>query len=682
MKRKRILAWILSVVMTAVMTAVVTTVPAGIVFAENEESDVKTVYDFYYSAPYDSENNGTIYVGKELPADMTITGISASAIDIIRKYSPTYNNNASTIKINFTTCIQPDPTSGTFTVILNTNYGDITINIHINLTGKYNVNISAYAMDALYDGNTHKGYYDLRGVTLSGAEYTGDYIFKYEKADGTPLEGEPSALGSYKLTIAIPDDNESYKGSVSLMFNIISEAEAEYQEAAGGEWRKGAFTEALANVYDGGTVKLLKNLDLDKTVFVTRNMTLSSDDASNPKIITSTINGHGYLLRINASVVMENIIIDGGSKNNVTAIRALASVGDGTNEGELTLGSGSILRGNNNITEKGAGGGVAVLLGKLNINSGTITGNSAYYGGGIGIINGTVDMDNGSISNNTSNGNGGGIYVVNGTVDMDNGSISNNTSNGNGGGVYLSASPKAVFKLNAGEITGNSAYGGGGVYVCQTAAFEISGGSITGNRADYVGGVECVPSSNITLTGAPIIKDNSSKEEGTNGGLYDDGNDSAGYSNILIGGLADNAEINLYTWKPSEGFLIAKPIENYSITEADMSKLTYIGDGYGLRLNAAGNVELFKSDAQPSYTNTVLKRITEDMTQDNSEATAVLSEIDTKGSTIKKITWTCDGYSAEYSGEISGTVSFGIVIPELLKAETNETTDELQIAIE
>ncbi len=89
------------------------------------------------------------------------------------------------------------------------------------------------------------------------------------------------------------------------------------------------------------------------------------------------------------------------------------------------------------------------------------------------------------------------------------------------------------------------------------------------------------------------------------------------------------------------------------------------------------------------YINTVQKKITKEDTKDNSEATAVLSQINMNGDAIRSITWTYTAadnseYTAKYTQEISGesTVYFGIVVPALLKAQENQTTDEIMVNIE
>ena len=79
-------------------------------------------------------------LGKELPADVIIEGITFSQSNIISGATPSYSANSATIKL--TTKVFDEPISDTITVIVKTtNYGEIPININLSLTGKYIVNI-------------------------------------------------------------------------------------------------------------------------------------------------------------------------------------------------------------------------------------------------------------------------------------------------------------------------------------------------------------------------------------------------------------------------------------------------------------------------------------------------------------------------------------------------------------
>lgn len=102
--------------------------------------------------------------------------------------------------------------SESVTVTVSTaNYSDITINLVVTATVKTPVEITGVvAQNGVYTGKAHSGY---SGTPIAGA-YKGDLAISYNSGS------EPVNAGDYTVTIAIPDDNESYIGSVTLAFQI------------------------------------------------------------------------------------------------------------------------------------------------------------------------------------------------------------------------------------------------------------------------------------------------------------------------------------------------------------------------------------------------------------------------------------------------------------------------------
>lgn len=130
--------------------------------------------------------------------------------------------------------------------------------------------------------------------------------------------------------------------------------------------------------------------------------------------------------------------------------------------GTITGGGGSVSwpgAGSNNLD----GGGILVLEGKVTMEGGKITGNTAAYGGGVMVRkDGTFELKGGEISNNTATVGGGGVYVREGsTLIVSGGKITGNTANGEraGGGVciYNNKEGDGVGHLvmTGGEITEN-----------------------------------------------------------------------------------------------------------------------------------------------------------------------------------------------------------------------------------
>ena len=122
-------------------------------------------------------------------------------------------------------------------------------------------------------------------------------------------------------------------------------------------------------------------------------------------------------------LTLENIVLDGGCKNGATGIASegdggggsLVSVRGGYNDAQddrsaLTIGEGAVLRNNAiRLADKSdgslpeSGGGVFAAYGNVNVEGGTITGNTAVYGGGIcGVYNAKVTMSSGEISGNSA----------------------------------------------------------------------------------------------------------------------------------------------------------------------------------------------------------------------------------------------------------------------------------------
>ncbi len=136
------------------------------------------------------------------------------------------------------------------------------------------------------------------------------------------------------------------------------------------------------------------------------------------------------------------------------------------NYGTMTMNSGSIT-GN-------TGGGLFNNGGTVNLDGGSITGNA---GGGLFNNGGTVNLDGSSITGNT----GGGIYNK-GTMNMNSGSITENTAQ-SGGGIFNY--PEGTVNLNGGSISGNTAteYGGGIYSSNSMITFEGTQVVVTSNKA-------------------------------------------------------------------------------------------------------------------------------------------------------------------------------------------------------
>jgi len=245
---------------------------------------------------------------------------------------------------------------------------------------------------------------------------------------------------------------------------------------------------------------------------VGRTLTIRSADPEAPVTLTRGITGNLFTVSNRATLILENIIIDGGKEGSFeNGDGVLATISSG---GTLVMKDGSVLRNN---TNSAATGGVNVASGSTFImDGGKIIGNTAgTEGGGVRMTGGTFTMNGGEISGNTATGaDGGGVRMSGGTFIMQDGKISGNTAL-DGGGMDVSGSSTA-FTMNGGEISGNTAIGisgntdsgrGGGMTVWSSAKFTMNGGKINGNAADVSGGGVYMSGANtvFTMNGGEII---------------------------------------------------------------------------------------------------------------------------------------------------------------------------------
>ncbi len=301
-------------------------------------------------------------------------------------------------------------------------------------------------------------------------------------------------------------------------------------------------------------VTLHEDAVLKDRLMVFNSMTIKSDE-NGPFTVKRDESYNNYLLVFLAppgqeavNVNVNDLIIDGGSGEGTEAIRAAMTVGTSVTSGgeavecpaNVQLGSGVIVRNNNNTTSNGLGGGICVYNGTLTLSGATVTGNQSAQGGGIGLFQETASLviNSGSINNNVAPG-GGGIHQINGTTHMLGGIIENNkATDSTGGGVRVS---KGDFYLEDGSISGNQSetYGagvyinegnlymtdgtiaynvaertepstsndpfGGGVFVL-SGCFQLSGGTIENNKACYGTGVTVWYDGTFVMSGGSIMR--------------------------------------------------------------------------------------------------------------------------------------------------------------------------------
>lgn len=144
----------------------------------------------------------------------------------------------------------------------------------------------------------------------------------------------------------------------------------------------------------------------------------------------------------------------------------------------------------NNVSDA-IGGGVYMFGAKLNVESSTISGNTAVSGGGLSFAGLTSTITNSFISNNQAEDAGGGIRMFGSTdVSILSSTIANNRA-GRGGGLYFAATDAEIVNST---ISGNTAIGaandagiGGGIMAYSQGGASINLFASTVNSNSAVG---------------------------------------------------------------------------------------------------------------------------------------------------------------------------------------------------
>jgi predicted outer membrane repeat protein len=201
--------------------------------------------------------------------------------------------------------------------------------------------------------------------------------------------------------------------------------------------------------------------------------------------------------------------------------------------GDLTLDDLTVTGGDSSSIDLSEGGAIELLVGQVNLNNVTLTGNRSYDGGAISVgFGASMTMNNSVVQGNTATDDGGGIYNS-GTLVLQNSTISANVAQDDtigGGGIYNDA---GQVTLDHSEMTGNLATEGGGIYNDSGTVSIMNGSYISGNLADEQnsdiphggGGINNIASSGFSATltiDASYIIGNQAPGS-TGGGIYNQG---------------------------------------------------------------------------------------------------------------------------------------------------------------
>ncbi len=331
----------------------------------------------------------------------------------------------------------------------------------------------------------------------------------YVKAGGSDIIGTGTALNPYAtIQKAIDRINELDNASAAYTIQVVN------------------------------TLAVVQHASADSDLKAT-SLTIKGSSTSTP-VITGGLSAQGNaileLLGVTATINIQDLDFSGARKSsaggaainatscsavNITGCKfencvstASATAGFG---GAIYWGGGTLNLSNTDITSCGApkGGAIYVESGKVVMDSGTISGNTATTdGGGVYVAsNGTFIMSGGTISGNTAtNGAGGGICNEGITCLYDGATIGNASASGtaesatacsnkagtNGGGIYNGKKLALGYKAWASTATApaasdkealtkgvyyNYAGTGGGIFNSNSGTIYIASGNISKNLA-------------------------------------------------------------------------------------------------------------------------------------------------------------------------------------------------------
>ena len=270
----------------------------------------------------------------------------------------------------------------------------------------------------------------------------------------------------------------------------------------------GGTTESSGNsAANGGAVYVTSG-----TVTVSGSMTGNSATSNGGAVYmtdgTVTVSGS---MSGNSATANGGAVYQGGGVlyNEGTISGNSASNGGGIYRVGGTLALGGTVS-NNSATA--SGGGVHSNGGTLNVNA-TLTDNSAADGGAIYVSSATLNINGGSISGNTADASGGAVYALNTATTIDNAAeIGSNTAASLGGALYMEGGSVAVKGESA--LTENEAANGGAIYatsgsitlgsvttvkVEETTVTTVTGCSLTENTASGSGGAIYAVSASVNV---------------------------------------------------------------------------------------------------------------------------------------------------------------------------------------
>lgn len=305
-------------------------------------------------------------------------------------------------------------------------------------------------------------------------------------------------------------------------------------------------------------------------------------------------------------------------------------------ESSVNISDAAVIAGN---IADGNGGGVYVANGTLNVSGGVIgsqfmvAANADIAANDFGKPQAGQPVD-GNYANN-----GGGVYVAQGSLDINGGTISGNSAfcdevkyndflashdkskfsktldelNGNGGGVFVGEG--VTFNISGGNITGNTSYarpgikvteeyygniddGGGGVFT--RSSLQMTGGTISNNVAYAGGGGLFIDGWSTLFNMADGTFDGNVAIKNEGGGIYIG---TANNNNIITqGNIINNTTRTAFDW--GGGGIFVQTKAKLKITNAKITDNNAYGFGGGVAGCPSGDISVFSVNGASIYGNT------------------------------------------------------------------------------
>ena len=336
-------------------------------------------------------------------------------------------------------------------------------------------------------------------------------------------------------------------------------------------WEAGNLTDGELTINEGVTLVLNGAITIEGKVVISGGGTVLRGNADANFIVNN-----GF----NAELTLKNITIEGG---NIPSEKSMIEA----DRGYITLSSGSRILN----CVKSTGSGAALFASNANVVfSDAVIENcsSAERGGAVYLTSGRMNISSGTYSGNRTTGESaiGGGFIYNSTAELNiyGGSFLNNTSLGRGGCIYHDGTGSTKTKLHGGYFQGN------------TSAYPGSEGSgAVWNSAVSSG------SSMLSLSGQVQLCGDGSSVSGTDGIYLDRQGDTPRKMRISS---TLNYPVKVFL-EAQEGAVIAEGESGCILNERDTKKISFINMGssetaWHARLDAENN-QIIITEADPEY---------------------------------------------------------------------------------